>query len=142
MSLQSRAELCRFKGVGPKTASCVMLFELQRQDFPVDTHVWKIAIALGWVPKSASRDQTYEHLNEIVPDEIKYELHVLLVRHGKDYRNEVKVLRAAVREGRDFSAGAALAHEQELLARVAAEAGAAVKPEPAEAAAVKPEIVD
>ena len=66
-------------------------------DFPVDTHVWKIALALGWVPKNADRDGTYEHLNRRVPPEIKYELHVLLVRHGKDYKNDVKVLRQAVR---------------------------------------------
>ena len=30
---------------------CVLMFCLGRHDFPVDTHVWKIAIALGWVPK-------------------------------------------------------------------------------------------
>jgi hypothetical protein len=50
---------------------------------PVDTHVWKIAAALGWVPKSATRDTTYEHLNRRVPDECKFDLHVLLVEHGK-----------------------------------------------------------
>ena len=27
------------------------MFCLGRHDFPVDTHVWKIALALGWVPK-------------------------------------------------------------------------------------------
>ena len=31
--------LQRFKGVGPKTASCVCMFNLGRADFPVDTHV-------------------------------------------------------------------------------------------------------
>ena len=45
--------------------------------------MWKIGIALGWVPKTADRDQTYEHLNRRVPADIKYELHVLLVEHGK-----------------------------------------------------------
>merc|ERR1712087_812027 len=67
----------------------------QRADFPVDTHVWKIAIALGWVPKTATRDQTYEHLNRRVPNEIKHELHVLLVEYGKLQRNCVKQLRQA-----------------------------------------------
>ena len=42
--------LSQFKGVGPKTISCVLMFCLGRQDFPVDTHVWKMAINLGWVP--------------------------------------------------------------------------------------------
>ena len=90
-----KAELRRFKGVGAKTISCVLMFCLKRADFPVDTHVWKIAMALGWVPKSADRDQTYEHLNRRVPAEIKYALHVLLVEHGKVYKNDVKVLRKA-----------------------------------------------
>jgi len=84
-----------YKGVGAKTISCVLMFCLTRFDFPVDTHVWKIALALGWVPKAATRDQTYEHLNAKVPDELKYALHVLLVKHGKVYKNDVKVLRKA-----------------------------------------------
>ena len=33
-----KKELSRFKGVGPKTISCVLLFTLNRPDFPVDTH--------------------------------------------------------------------------------------------------------
>lgn len=45
--------------------------------------VWHIAKRLGWVPSSASREDTYLHLNQRVPDAIKYDLHVLLVRHGK-----------------------------------------------------------
>ena len=48
---QVKAELRGYKGVGAKTISCVLMFCLGRHDFPVDTHVWKIAIALGWVPK-------------------------------------------------------------------------------------------
>ena len=90
-----------YKGVGAKTISCVLMFCLKRFDFPVDTHVWKIALNLGWVPKGASRDQTYDHLNQRVPDKLKYELHVLLVKHGKVYKNDVKALRATMRELRE-----------------------------------------
>eukprot|EP00958_Prasinococcus_capsulatus_P017245 scaffold1939_cov392-Prasinococcus_capsulatus_cf.AAC.5 len=92
-----KAELGRFKGVGPKTVSCVMMFGLNRAEFPVDTHVWKIALALGWVPKKADREATYEHLNALVPDDIKFALHVLLVRHGKAYKNDTRVLQKEVR---------------------------------------------
>ena len=35
--------LSRFKGVGPKTVACVLMFALGRHEFPVDTHVWQIA---------------------------------------------------------------------------------------------------
>lgn len=42
-----------------------------------------LAAALLQVPKAATRDQTYDHLNGRVPDDIKFDLHVLLVEHGK-----------------------------------------------------------
>lgn len=75
--------LMLFDGVGPKTASCVLLFCLGRDSFAVDTHVFRIAKLLGWIPKSASREQAYLHLDARVPQPLKYDLHVLLVRHGK-----------------------------------------------------------
>jgi endonuclease-3 len=78
-----KKELTRFKGVGPKTAACVLMFCLKRPEFPVDTHVWRITKALGWVPQSASREKAYEHLNRRIPDDVKFSLHVLLVEHGK-----------------------------------------------------------
>ena len=78
--------LTSFKGVGPKTVSCVLMFTLGRAEFPVDTHVWHIAKKLRWVPPAATRETTYEHLNRRVPDDLKYDLHVLLVDHGKRCR--------------------------------------------------------
>ena len=82
-----KRELLRFKGVGPKTVACVLMFCLRRAEFPVDTHVWRIAKSLKWVPERASREQTYALLNGSfgggVPDALKFALHVLLVRHGK-----------------------------------------------------------
>lgn len=115
-----KAALRSYKGVGAKTISCVLMFCLGRADFPVDTHVWKIALALNWVPKSADRDTTYDHLNAIVPAEIKYELHVLLVQHGKDYKNSVAELRSTM---------ASLAAAQaEAEVQMQAEAGTAIEP--------------
>ncbi|KAL7457322.1 hypothetical protein ACHAWC_008867 [Mediolabrus comicus] len=76
-------ELSRFKGMGPKTISCVCLFALGFPDFPVDTHVLRISQKLGWVSKSTSREGAYEDLNQHVPEEYKLDLHCLLVTHGK-----------------------------------------------------------
>ena len=76
-------EMLSFQGVGPKTASCVLLFCLRRESFAVDTHVWRITGLLGWRPKWASRDETHAHLDALIPDEDKYGLHILLVTHGK-----------------------------------------------------------
>jgi len=85
-----KTELCRFNGVGPKTAACVLMFTLGRAEFPVDTHVWRISKQQGWVPAAATRETTYEHMNKRVPDELKYDLHCLLVEHGKRCLNCAK----------------------------------------------------
>src|SRR6202040_812470 len=37
------AELVSYNGVGPKTASCVLLFCLGRDSFAVDTHVYRLS---------------------------------------------------------------------------------------------------
>ena len=75
--------LTSFKGVGVKTAACVLCFALGRDVIPVDTHVHRIATRLGLVPESANAVRTHEILNEIVPPELRYELHVLLIGHGR-----------------------------------------------------------
>jgi endonuclease-3 len=76
-------ELSRFKGMGPKTISCVCLFALGIPEFPVDTHVLRISQKLGWVSASTSREAAYSYLNDCVPEEHKLDLHCLLVTHGK-----------------------------------------------------------
>ncbi|KAG1670356.1 hypothetical protein FOA52_000116 [Chlamydomonas sp. UWO 241] len=60
-----------------------MMFCLGREEFPVDTHVLHICTRLGWLPAGASREAAYEHLNRTVPGHLKYDLHVLMVQHGK-----------------------------------------------------------
>lgn len=78
-----KQQLSAMPGVGPKTVSCVLLFAMNRQDFPVDTHVFRIAKRLGWVDSGTTREKAYDKLNRIVPPPIAYELHVLMVDHGK-----------------------------------------------------------
>ncbi|KAE8259998.1 hypothetical protein A4X13_0g647 [Tilletia indica] len=85
---QVMEELVSFKGVGPKVASCVLMFCVGSVDsMAVDTHVYRLSRALGWVPDKANRDQTFYHLHERVPREYKYPLHVLLIRHGRTCNN-------------------------------------------------------
>jgi len=84
--LDAMKELVSFDGVGPKTASCVLLFCLGRNSFAVDTHVFRITKALGWVPQKANRETTFQHLDVRIPAENKYPLHSLFVRHGRSCR--------------------------------------------------------
>ncbi len=79
----AEAWLTALPGVGPKTAACVLLFALDREVFPVDTHVWRLAKRLGWIPDSLSRTEAYEVLREAVPAALRHELHVNLIRHGR-----------------------------------------------------------
>jgi len=81
--VEVKKELSRFKGLGPKTISCVLLFALGRDEFPVDTHVLRITQKMGWVSSGASREAAYEYLNDMIPSDVKMDLHCLLVRHGK-----------------------------------------------------------
>lgn len=76
-------ELVSYDGVGPKTASCVLLFCLGRSSFPVDTHVFRLSRLLGWVPQKADRVTAQAHLDLTIPDDLKYGLHVLMVGHGR-----------------------------------------------------------
>jgi len=93
------AALVKYPGIGPKTASCVLLFCLQRPSFAVDTHVFRLCKWLGWVPAPGNpaglapgakgcfagptRNSTYAHCEVRIPDHLKYPLHQLLIQHGK-----------------------------------------------------------
>lgn len=76
-------ELSALPGVGPKTISCVLLFSLGRDDFPVDTHVHRVARRLAWIPQEATREQAYQQLNSHIPARLAHSLHLLMVHHGK-----------------------------------------------------------
>ncbi|RPA87176.1 DNA glycosylase, partial [Ascobolus immersus RN42] len=75
--------LMSYKGVGVKIAACVCLFCLQRPVLAIDTHCYRMARFLGWIPEGASVDDTFWHLDAVVGDEWKYELHELFMKHGQ-----------------------------------------------------------
>ena len=52
---EAMARLEALPGVGPKTASCVLLFSLGVPVMPVDTHVHRVAGRLGLIPPGMSR---------------------------------------------------------------------------------------
>jgi endonuclease-3 len=75
--------LLKFKGVGPKTANCVLLFAFGMPVFPVDTHIHRIARRMGLIPGRASADEAHELLLGQIAPEDRYALHVLLIAHGR-----------------------------------------------------------
>ena len=76
--------LCSLPGVGPKTAACVLLFSMERPAFPVDTHVHRVAKRLGLVGEKASAELTQRLLQPRIPPGLRYELHMQLIRHGRE----------------------------------------------------------
>ena len=77
------AYLLSLPGVGPKTAACVLAFAMGRPAFPVDTHVHRVAIRLGWIPASTTADKAHQLLAPRIPPELRYDLHVALIGHGR-----------------------------------------------------------
>ncbi len=75
--------LKRLPGVGPKTAACVLLFSFGKPVFPVDTHIYRISKRLGWLDEKVSEARANELLDKVVPDEIKYRLHLNMIAHGR-----------------------------------------------------------
>jgi endonuclease-3 len=79
-----RTYLTSLPGVGPKTAAVVLSFALGRDTFPVDTHVHRVSKRLGLVPATASAERAGRLLHELVPDGLRTQLHVALIRLGRE----------------------------------------------------------
>ena len=77
------AELTKYKGIGVKTASCVLVFSLGRDVFPVDTHIHRVLNRLGIV-KTKSAEETFEVAKNIIPGKKKYFLHRAIIMFGRN----------------------------------------------------------
>ncbi|MDD2914640.1 MAG: hypothetical protein PHP70_04905 [Gallionella sp.] len=84
---EAEAFLLSLPGVGKKVARCVLMYSLDRQVFPVDTHCWRIARRLGWIRPTqkdkhcAPRDM--DRLQSKIPPELRYSLHVNMISLGR-----------------------------------------------------------
>lgn len=75
-------ELTSLNGVGFKTASCVLLFSMRRDVFPVDTHVHRICNRLG-LANSSTPEKTFEQMKRLIPKGRGYSFHTNLIRFGR-----------------------------------------------------------
>jgi endonuclease III len=81
--VDARKWLTSLRGVGPKTASCVLLFSMGIPAFPVDTHVHRVSLRLGLMPPKTSAGRMTGLYEETVDSELYYPYHKLLIRHGR-----------------------------------------------------------
>lgn len=85
------SELTSFNRIGIKTASCVLLFSLDRNVCPVDTHVHRTLNRIGLV-KTSSPDKTFYLINKNLPEAIAHQFHTNLIRLGREICKPAKPL--------------------------------------------------
>jgi endonuclease-3 len=75
--------LSQFRGIGPKTVACTLLFACRKEVFPLDTHIFRILRRVGLIPQQCTDRRAHEIMNRIVPQGKFYSFHVNLIRHGR-----------------------------------------------------------
>jgi endonuclease-3 len=78
------AFLTALPGVGRKTAACVLLFGSHVPAIPVDTHVHRVSLRVGFVPPHATPDAACDLLEAAIPPAEQYAFHINLIRLGRD----------------------------------------------------------
>ena len=80
---EAMAYLLSLPGVGPKTASVVLLFAFSMPFLPVDTHVYRVSRRLGLLAEDVRPEKAQPILERIVPVEKYLSLHLNLITHGR-----------------------------------------------------------
>jgi len=75
--------LKEIKGVGPKTAACVLLFSCGMPAFPVDTHVYRVCGRMGLLEEGTGRDKAHQVLSGYFHPEDYLEVHLNLIQLGR-----------------------------------------------------------
>jgi endonuclease-3 len=81
---EARDWLNKFKGVGPKTTSIVLLFSLGKPAFPVDTHIQRVTGRVGLRPEKMSNENAHLYLARLFPPETYAAAHLNIIRLGRE----------------------------------------------------------
>ena len=79
---RAQAYLMSLPGIGVKSAKCVLLYSLDREVLPVDTHTARVAYRLGLVSSSHPLAVDNE-LPVVIPPNLRFDFHVNAVAHGR-----------------------------------------------------------
>jgi endonuclease-3 len=80
---EARDWLTSIDGIGPKTASVVLMFSFGMPLMPVDRHVERVGKRIGLIPARATADEAHEYFLALLEPDQVYEAHVNLIRHGR-----------------------------------------------------------
>lgn len=72
------------KGVGPKTASIVLLFAFQKPAFPVDTHVHRVTTRLGLIPEGTTAEKAHKFLASLFDEGAYHDVHLNIITLGRE----------------------------------------------------------
>jgi len=76
--------LTSIKGIGEKTAACVLLFSLQKPAFPIDTHVYRILVRQGIIPSKMPVEKAHGFMLDLIEPDERYRFHVNLITYGRE----------------------------------------------------------
>ncbi|KAF0153485.1 MAG: endonuclease III [Ignavibacteria bacterium] len=77
------SKLTSYDGIGVKTASCVLMFAMNKNICPVDTHVHRTTNRIGLVNEKTP-DKTFWKLNKNFPEGIAHTFHTNLILLGRE----------------------------------------------------------
>jgi endonuclease-3 len=80
---QIKNYLLQFKGVGEKTAACVLLFSLKRKVMPVDTHILRVSKRLELLSQKTDSVQAHKIFLKLVPKNLVYSFHLNMIEQGR-----------------------------------------------------------
>jgi endonuclease III len=75
--------LCSLPGINVKSAKCMLMYSLERDVLPVDTHVKRVSERLGLLETGFTSKRAHERLEAIVPPRYRFAYHVGAVVHGR-----------------------------------------------------------
>lgn len=75
--------LAAFRGIGPKTIACTLLFACRKDTFPLDTHIFRVLRRIGLIPQKCTDARAHQVMDAVVPAGKFYSFHVNLIRHGR-----------------------------------------------------------
>jgi endonuclease-3 len=80
----ARDWLTQIDGVGPKTASIILLFCFNRPAFPVDTHVHRVSGRLGFIGPKINAEKAHPLMESLAQPDDYYADHLTLIQHGRE----------------------------------------------------------
>jgi endonuclease III len=82
---EAMAWLTRLPGVGPKTATLLLLFNFKKPVLPVDTHVFRVSQRVGLIGAKVTANKAHDVLLEMLPRDATelFNFHKHLFWHGQ-----------------------------------------------------------